>query len=136
MSTVPFEAISTTDESLPNIPDYPGADSIILRSQDSHDLRVLKIFISLNSPVLGELVRRTLASPGDASAEASLPVVQLPECGRILRNLLTFILPVFPVIPPTHEETVELLLIAQKYQMETVLVHIRGTIARQNPPFP
>ena len=133
MSTVPSEATSTTDESLANILlDYPGAD-IILRSRDSHHLRVPKIFIINNSSVLNELVRRTLDSPGDANAEASLPVVQLPESGKILRYLLAFILPIFPAIPPTHEETMELLSVAQKYQMETVLVHIRGSIARLNP---
>jgi hypothetical protein len=60
-------------------------------------------------------------------------VVQLPESGKILRYLLTFILPVLPTVPPTHEETMELLSVAQEYQMETVLVHIRGSIARQNP---
>jgi hypothetical protein len=134
MSTVPSEATSTTDEPLANILlDYPGAD-IILRSQDSHHLRVPKIFIINDSPVLNELVRRTLDSPSDTNAEASLPVVQLPESGKIFRYLLTFILPVFPTIPPTYEETMELLCVAQKYQMETVLVHIRGIIARQNPP--
>jgi BTB/POZ domain len=133
MSTVPSEATSTTDEPLANLLfDYPGAD-IILRSQDSHHLRVPKIFIIHNSPVLNELVRRILDSPGDANAESSLPVVQLPESGKIFRYLLTFTLPVFPAIPPTHEEMMELLSVAQKYQMETVLVHIRGSIARQNP---
>jgi hypothetical protein len=131
MSTVPSEATSTTDES--NILlDYPGAD-VILRSQDSHHLRVPKIFIIHNSTVLDELVRRTLDSPGDVNAEASLPVVQLPESGKILHYLLTFILPLFPAIPSTHEETMELLSVAQKYQMETVLVHIRRSIALQNP---
>jgi hypothetical protein len=133
MPTVPSGATSTTDDPLANILlDYPGAD-IILRSQDSHHLQVPKLFIIHNSPVLNELVQRTLDSPGDANAEASLPVVQLPESGKILRYLLTFILPLFPAIPPTHEETMELLSVAQKYQMETVLVHIRGIIARQNP---
>ena len=134
MSTVHSEATSTTDEPLANILDYyfGGAD-IILRSQDSHHLRVPKIFIIHNSPILNELVRRTLDSPSDANAEASLPVVQLPESGKILRYLLTFILPVFPAIPPTHAETMELLSVAQKYEMETVLAHIRGSIARQNP---
>ena len=132
MSTVPSEATST-DEPLANILlDFPGAD-IILRSQDSHHLRVPKIFIIHNSPVFNELVQKALDSPADANAEASLPVVQLPESGKILRYLLTFILPVFPALPPTHEETMELLSVAQKYQMETVLVHIRGSIARQNP---
>ena len=98
MSTVPSEATSTTDE--PNILlDYPGAD-IILRSQDSHHLRVPKIFIIHSSPVLNELVGRTLGSPGDVNAE-SLPVVQLPESSKILHYLLTFILPLFPAIPLT-----------------------------------
>ena len=132
MSTVPSELTSTTDEPLAKIPDYPGAD-IIFRSQDSHHLRVPKIFITLNSSILDELVRRTLDSPGDASDEASLPVVQLLESGKILRYLFTFILPVFPTMPPTHEEAMELLSVAQKYQMETVLVYIRAIIARQNP---
>ena len=132
MSTVPSEASSTTDIRLANIPNYPGAD-IVLRSQDSHHLRVPKIFIIHNSPVLDELIRRALDSPGDENAEALLPVVQLPESGKILRYLLTFILPLLPALPPTIEETMELLSVAQKYQMGTVLVHIRGSIARQNP---
>ena len=132
MSTFPSEVISTTDEPLANIPNYPGAD-IILRSRDSHHLRVPKVFIIHNSPVLSELVRRTLESPGDTNAEAPLPVVQLPESGKILRHLISFILPPFPAIPPTDEETMELLSVAQKYQMEAVLVHVRGIIARQNP---
>ena len=133
MSNVPSEVTSTTDEPLTNfLFDYPGAD-IIIRSQDSYHLRVQKIFLIHNSPVLNELVRKTLDSPGDANAEVSLPVVQLPESGKILRHLLTFILPLFPDIPPKHEETMELLFVAQKYQMETVLVHIRGIITRQNP---
>jgi len=60
-------------------------------------------------------------------------VVQLPESGKILRYLLTFILPIFPTIPSNHEESMELLSVAQKYQMETVIVHIRRSIAEQNP---
>jgi hypothetical protein len=132
MSAGPSEVTFTTGEPLANIPDYPGAD-IILHSQDSHHLRVPKVFIIHNSPVLAELVRKILDSSGDANAEASLPVVQLPESGKILRYLLTFILPVFPAIPSTHEETMELLSVAQKYQMGTVLVHIRAIIALQNP---
>ena len=124
MSTVPSDATSTTDEPLANVLlDYPGADIILLslRSQDSHHLRVPKIFIINNSPVLNELIRRTLDTPGDPNAEVSPPVVQLPESGKILHYLLTFILPVVPTIPPTHEETMELLFVAQKYEIETVL---------------
>jgi hypothetical protein len=133
MSTVPPEVASTADEPLANILfDYPGAD-IILRSQDSHHFQVPKAFITNNSLVLGELIRRNLGSPDDTNAGVSLPVVQLPDSGKILHYLLTFIFPVTPVMPSTHEEAMELLSVAQKYQMGTVLIHIRGSIARQNP---
>ena len=134
MSTVPPEASCTTDEPLANIIpfDYPGAD-IILRSQDSHQFQVPKTFITSNSSVLGELIQRTLGSQGDTNTEVSLPVVQLPDRGKIIHYLLTFIFPVTPAIPPTHEEAMELLSVAQKYQMRTVLIHIRGSIALENP---
>ena len=129
MSKVHFEAASpgSTDGLLL---DYPEAD-IILRSWDTYHLRVPKIFITHNSPVLKDLIRRALDSPGDA--ETPLPVVQLPESGKILHHLLTFILPLSPVIPSNHEAIMELLSVAQKYQMETVLGHIRESFARQDP---
>ena len=60
-------------------------------------------------------------------------MVQLPESGEILHFLLTFIFHVTPLIPPTHEDAMELLSVAQKYQMGIALTHIRGSIARQSP---
>jgi hypothetical protein len=59
-------------------------------------------------------------------------VVQLPESGEILHHLFTFIFPVTPLLPSTPEEIMELLSLAQKYQMGTALTHIRGSIAQQN----
>ena len=56
------------------------------------------------------------------------------ESGVILHSLLTFILPVPPVLPPTVDETMELLSVAQKYEMSHVLTYIRGIIALQDPP--
>jgi hypothetical protein len=126
------EAASTTDEPPVNLLfDYPGAD-IILCSQDTYHFRVPKTFVVNNSAILRELIRRTLDSSGDTNAHALLPVLQLPESGEILHSLLTFIFPVPPLIPSTPEEIMELLSIAQKYQMENALTHIRGCIARQN----
>ena len=137
MSTVPHEVASPpaspTDEPLPGLLlDCPGAD-IILRSQDFHHFRVLKTFVVNNSPILGEIIQRTLDSLGDADAEACLPVVQLPENSKILHYLLTFIFPVTPLLPSTPKDIMELLSVAQKYQMGTALTHIRGSVARQNP---
>ena len=132
MSTVPHEVASTTDEPHMNLLfDYPGAD-IILSSRDSYHFRVLGIYITNSSPILRELMRRTLDTPGDANPKASLPEVQLPESGEILRWLLTFIFPVTPLLPSTPDEIMELLSVAQKYQMGTALSHIRATVGQQN----
>jgi hypothetical protein len=132
MSTVPHGAASNTDEPLSNILcDHPGAD-IIIRSQDSYHFRVPKTYIVNSSPVLGELIRKVSDPPCTANAEAPLPVVQLQETGELLRCLLTFIFPETPLVPSTPEEIIELLSVAQKYQMGTALSHIRGTIARRN----
>jgi hypothetical protein len=68
------------------------------------------------SHILGGLIQRNSASSDSTDAE-SLPVVPLPESGEILRCLLTFIFLVVPRMASTHEETMELLSVAQKYQM-------------------
>ena len=132
MPTALHEVASPTDELLANLLfDHPDAD-VILRSQDAYHFRVPKFHIINISPILGELIRRTLDSldfPSDANA---IPVVHLPESGEILRCLLTFIFPVTPFVPSTPEEIMELLFVAQKYQMGIALTHIRGSIARQN----
>jgi len=139
MSTSPLRETSnvlTSDEpqALVSLPfEYPGAD-FILRSNDSHHFRVPKSHIVHCSPVLDDLILKALKSPDDADAEASLPVVQLPESGTILHSLLTFIFPVTPLVPSTAEKAMELISVAQKYQMTSVLAHIRYSIARQHPP--
>jgi hypothetical protein len=136
MSNIPHpEASSITDQPIANLLfDYPAAD-IILRSRDSYHFRVQKTPIINSSPVLGDLIRRALDSFANANADVSesLPVVQLPESGEVVHFLHTFIFHVTPFIPSTHEEAMELLSVAQKYQMGIALTHIRGSIARQNP---
>jgi len=133
MSTVTLEATSMTDRRLViQLCDRADAD-IVLRSQDSHQIQVPKIYIANSSPVLGELIQKSLDSPGNANAEDSLPVLQLPESGEIVHCLLTFIFPMTPLLPPTHEESLELLSVAQKYQMDSVLAHARDKIIRHHP---
>ncbi|KAH9169569.1 hypothetical protein EDB89DRAFT_2072811 [Lactarius sanguifluus] len=88
--------------------DYPGAD-VILRSCDSYEFRILKMYIFHSSPVLGEQVLAAdnpqpgIAIPPDITA-ASLPVVQLPDSGAILFSILTYIFPVQPILPSTVEQ--------------------------------
>jgi hypothetical protein len=94
---------------------------------------VPKIYIVNSSSILGELIERTLDSPGYGNAGASLPVVQLPKRGEIVHCLLTHIFPVTPLVPSTHDEIMELLSDAQMYQMDSVLTHIRDKIARHYP---
>jgi hypothetical protein len=117
--------------------DFPGSD-IVLRSSDSHNFHVPKLYIINSSPVLRELIRTISNTSGVANSEEPepLPVVELPERGAILHSLLTFIFPVVSILPSTSEDIMELLAVAQKYQMGSALSHIRNTIgARKDPPF-
>src|SRR5258708_6777625 len=138
MSTDPLTmATSTIDgrsEPLANLLfDRPNAD-LLLRSQDMHYFRVQKIYLVNSSPVLDELIRSAIDCPCTSDVEESLSVAQLPESGKILHSLLTFIFPVTPLLPSTPEENMELLSVAQKYRMDSVLVQIRDRIARHCPP--
>src|SRR5712691_1971705 len=126
--------MASPDKALANLLfEFPGAD-IILHSRDSHYFRVPKSYIINCSLVLKELTRRASKPPDDSRGEVSLPMVQLPERGEILHSLLTFIFPVSPLVPPTTEKAMELLSVAKRYQMGSILVHIRAIIARQKPP--
>ncbi len=118
--------------------DYPGSD-IVLHSSDFQIFRVPKLYIlnSSDSPTLRQLIQNASNTSDVANGEKqdSLPVVKLPEDGATLYSLLTFIFPVAPILPSTSEMIMELLSIAQKYQMDAVSTHIRGAISRLDPPF-
>ncbi|KAF8264148.1 hypothetical protein EI94DRAFT_1739018 [Lactarius quietus] len=118
--------------------DYPGAD-IVLRSFDSHDFRVPKLYITNCSPVLRRLIALIMSTSDVPKDELEgpepLPVIKLPENGAALYSLLTLIFPVLPILPSTSEKLIELLGVAQKYEMDSILSHIRGIIARKDPPF-
>lgn len=107
---------------------YPGAD-IILCSSKYHEFRVSKLYIMNSSPVLTKLIRTS------SNSDDAVPIVHLNENCSILSSLLTFIFPVSPALPPTTEQTMELLSVAQKYEMDSVVTHIRDHISRQDPPF-
>jgi hypothetical protein len=124
--------------------DYPEAD-VILRSCDSFEFRVLRLYIVHSSPILGEKVLISPDPQSNAAAitsnsepnvdTAKLPVVQLSDSGAILFSLLSYIFPVPPILPATVEQTMELLSVARKYKMDAILTHIRNHIAQQDPPF-
>ena len=134
----PSALIDVTSESQEALHfDYPVSD-IVVHSCDSHNFHVSKLYIANSSPVLRELILQSVSdTSGGPSGEeqAPLPVVRLPESGATLHSLLTFIFPVIPILPSTSEEIMELLAVAQKYQMDSILSHIRGNIAEKDPPF-
>ena len=115
--------------------DYPGSD-IVLRSCDSHNFHVPKLYLVNSSPVLRELIQSVSNTFGDSEpGRAALPVLKLPEIGETLHSLLTFIFPVVSILPSTSEKIMELLAVAQKYQMDSILAHIRGAMYRQDLQF-
>jgi hypothetical protein len=107
---------------------YPGAD-IILCSSKYHEFRVPKRYILNSSPVLTKLILTS------SNSHDTAPIVHLNENCTVLSGLLTFIFPVSPALPPTAEQTMELLSVAHKYEMDSVVTHIRDHISRQDPPF-
>ena len=117
--------------------DYPGSD-IVLRSCDSYVFHVPKLYVVNSSPVLRELVRTisNISHISNGEEAEPLPVVELPENGTILHSLLTLVFPVIPILPSTPEKIMELLAVVKKYQMDSVLDHIRSIVgARKDPPF-
>ncbi|KAH9166778.1 hypothetical protein EDB89DRAFT_2001682, partial [Lactarius sanguifluus] len=141
--TAPLEASLPQCHPNPDTPtklsvfDDPDAD-IIIQSCDLREFRVLKLDVIRNSPVLGDLIQlATIDSSGSSTSTHAegLPCVRLPENRGILSSLLSFILPVPPILPPTAEKIMKLLSVAQKYQMKRALAHIRGAVASQDPPF-
>ena len=121
--------------------DYPEG-AVILRSKDSYEFRVPKHFIIHSFPILREEMLilpnpQPSASVDFAESDVkestgtanALRVVQLPVNSTILFSLLTYIFPVPPILPPTIEQIMELLSVAQKYKMDVVLT-IRLCLAR------
>jgi hypothetical protein len=126
--------------------DHPHAD-IILRSSDSHEFRVPRIYIIDSSSVLAALIQPEASIPDVSNSSksnaairadtsrTSLPVYHLPERSDVISSLLSYvIISMSPNLPPTIEKIIELLSVAQKYRMDLVLAHIRDHISRQNPP--
>src|SRR6266404_5135898 len=113
--------------------DYPGPNDsdLIIRTSDSHTFCALQLYVANSSPILRELIRSApRADPSDTThGDKPLPVVvKLSDRGAVIFSLLTFIFPVSPVLPATPEMIMELLSVAQKYQMDAVLTHIRGAV--------
>ncbi|KAH8985632.1 hypothetical protein EDB86DRAFT_3246377 [Lactarius hatsudake] len=125
----------------------PPCADIILRSSDSHDFPVQKLYVVDSSPVLGkQITAATSHSIGLDSETTSVngeikdtvlqvPVVQVAENHTVISSLLTFVFPVSSILPPTIEQILELLSVAEKYGMTAALNRIRDCASRRDPPF-
>ena len=71
---------------------------------------------------------------GEIKDEPLLPVVQLAESRAVISSLLTFVFPIIPALPPTVEEILELISVAEQYEMTTALIRIRDCASRRDPP--
>ncbi|KAH9009137.1 hypothetical protein EDB85DRAFT_2128052, partial [Lactarius pseudohatsudake] len=130
---------------------HPPYADIIIRSSDSHDFQVQKLYVVDSSPVLGEQIMAATCrgvgseATSEASCEATsvsgetkdtvLPVIQVAEDHAIISSLLTFVFPVPPILPPTVEQIFELLSVAEKYGMTTALIRIRQCASSRDPSF-
>ena len=144
-------ALSLENLLLDSCLDYPESQgAVILRSQDSYEYHVPKIYLIHSSPILKQEILISPNSQGTSVISAELDVegpkgtanahrvVQLPVYNTTLTSLLSYIFPVQPILPSTTEQIMELLSVAQMYKMDVVLTnltHIRNHIAQQQPPF-
>ncbi|KAH9058188.1 hypothetical protein EDB87DRAFT_1832636 [Lactarius vividus] len=145
-TTVPLSPSTSLLDVLGKFSLPPRAD-IILRSSDSHDFLVQKLYVVDSSPVLGkQIMAATCHNIGPDSEATSVdgetnvtllqvPVVPVAENHTIISSLLTFMFPVSPILLPTIEQILELLSVAEKYKMTTVLIRIRDCAFRRDPPF-
>ncbi|KAH8983108.1 hypothetical protein EDB92DRAFT_1611605 [Lactarius akahatsu] len=147
MSTpVPLSPSTSLPDPLGKFSLPPRAD-IILRSSDSHDFPVQKLYVVDSSLVLGKQIMAATCHSIGPDSEATcvdgetkdtlfqVPVVPVAENHTIISSLLTFVFPVSPILPPTIEQILELLSVAEKYRMTNALTQIRDCASRRDPPF-
>ncbi|KAH8985627.1 hypothetical protein EDB86DRAFT_3105670 [Lactarius hatsudake] len=142
MSAVPLSSGTSLPDDLGT---FPHCTSIILRSSDSHDFLVQELYVVDSSPVLREqIMAATCHSVGPEAIRVGgetkgtllqVLVVPVAENHTIISSLLTFVFPVSPILPPTIEQILELLSVAEKYRMATALIRIRDYASRRDPPF-
>ncbi|KAH8983110.1 hypothetical protein EDB92DRAFT_1891911 [Lactarius akahatsu] len=144
--TAPLSSSTSLPDLLGKFSLPPCAD-IILRSSDSHDFLVQKLYVVDSSPVLGKQITAATCHSIGLDSEATsvngetkdtvlqVPVVRVAENHTIISSLLTFVFPISSILPPTIEQILELLSVAEKYGMTTALNRIRDCASRRDPPF-
>ncbi|KAF7966150.1 hypothetical protein HWV62_39930 [Athelia sp. TMB] len=127
MPDYPQEHIATIADTAPvteaGAPfNHAGAD-VILRSSDSVDFRVFKIFLSFGSPFFEDMFSLPQSAGDSSETRDGLPVALMPETAKILRMLLAMCYPMGATDQPALDklEEVDMLLNAAiKYGLEGV----------------
>jgi hypothetical protein len=130
---------------------FPYGADLTIRSNDSHEFSVPRLYVIHSSPVLAKLIQShsVFSDDDDSTASASddeeepesesshhgPSEIDIPYDRTIVSSLLTFVFPVPATLPSTPEQVMELLSAAQKYEMHVVLARIRDRLSRQVPPF-
>ena len=108
--------------------------TIIVRSSDQVNFRVHKLVLAMSSPFFKDLL--SLPQPPDAEIVDGLPVVVLPEDAGLLNCLISLLYPVPPVIPDSYQKAFALLVVCQKYEMESAQFIIRAALKAEKFPAP
>ena len=108
--------------------------TIIVRSSDQVNFRVHKLVLAMSSPFFKDLL--SLPQPPDAEIVDGLPMVALPEDAGLLNCLISLLYPVPPVIPDSYQKAFALLVVCQKYEMESAQFIIRAALKAEKFPAP
>jgi len=104
--------------------DHVDAADIIVRSSDGMYFRMIKLLLSLASPIFKDLFSLPRSTEGIDEAKDGLPIVDLAEKSGTIKNLLSFCYPAIyngnVGLVETLSEVSALLEVVQKYEMEGI----------------
>jgi hypothetical protein len=107
---------------------------VLVRSSDQANFLVHKSVLAMSSPFFKDLL--SLPQPSDGELFDGLPVVALPEDADLLNSLISLLYPIAPVIPDSYQKVFALLVVCQKYEMDSVQSYIRAAIKVGTFPAP
>lgn len=110
---------------------------LVIRSSDCVDFPVHQAFLSKASPhfkTMLSLPQPSTSGPSSAKCHShprgSLPTVPVVEKSSVVHILLSFLLPITPVLPRSLDEAMDFVNAAHKYEMEVVEVRARSILRR------
>ena len=119
----PSYTIMNSDEMF----NWPDGD-VILRAThgaNSRDFRVHKLFLSFASPVFKDMFK----VPQPPSPSSNVDIIDVTDSPRTLELVLRFIYPFAPPVIKDLTTLSEVLIIADKYDIETVQSRLRPSLA-------